>query len=308
MNKDVRKIADASLMVAIIGIMLYFNRQTAGAVELLFCWAIPIPLVIYSAKYGLKYGLLPFAGMLIFVILFGAVQTFYYFIVYGVVGLIYGNGVKAQWKTKKLLFFTLVVSLVSTIITTVLFASFFGYDISRDTQEISQLLTNNFGAMEGVLAVNFSQMILLISAFTLVASALMEGLLIHLLSTLLLRRLGFKVEKSKSLLEYNIPKWTGYVALLFVVGGEYAIREPLSTTVLTAIMVGYLIAQFYLIVFGYLGIVLVAKQKINKNVSIYLMLFTVLLINIALPLLMFSGFLFITTDWRQKFLRRAQHG
>ena len=54
MNRDIRRITDGAMMAAIIGVMLFIDRQTAGMISGGFVWILPIPMVFYSAKYGMK--------------------------------------------------------------------------------------------------------------------------------------------------------------------------------------------------------------------------------------------------------------
>ena len=54
MNKDIRKITDGAMMVAIIGAVLLLDRQLAGTVSSMVLFLFPLPMVFYSAKYGLK--------------------------------------------------------------------------------------------------------------------------------------------------------------------------------------------------------------------------------------------------------------
>lgn len=308
MKKDVRKITDGAMMVAILGIMIFLNRQTAGMVELMFCWAIPVPLVFYTAKYGFKDGILPYFAMLILTIMLGGLQSVYYFMVYGIVGLVYGSGVKAKWSSKKLLFISISIALASAIITSVLFASFFGYDIVNDTQEIMKIFSDSLNNAGIPIPLNIAQLSLIIYGLSIIMVGFMEGLLIHMLSTILLRRFGFEVTKSKTLLEYNIPKWVGYLALLFVVAGEYFITKPLDVTYLAVVVILYIVSEIFLVVYGYIGVILYAKVKTNTNVTLILIVLTITLFQFMLPFLVFAGFLFITTNWRQNFLRRAQNG
>ena len=54
MNNNVRRLTDGAMMLAIIGALLLINRQTAGIIETTFLFILPLPMVFYSARYGLK--------------------------------------------------------------------------------------------------------------------------------------------------------------------------------------------------------------------------------------------------------------
>ena len=54
MNNSVRKITDGAMMVALIGLFLFLNRQLAGLLDLYAAWLVPLPMVMYAVKYGWK--------------------------------------------------------------------------------------------------------------------------------------------------------------------------------------------------------------------------------------------------------------
>ena len=45
MNNSVRKITDGAMMVALIGLFLFINRQLAGLLDLYAAWLVPLPMV-----------------------------------------------------------------------------------------------------------------------------------------------------------------------------------------------------------------------------------------------------------------------
>ena len=59
MNNSVRKITDGAMMVALIGLFLFINRQLAGLLDLYAAWLVPLPMVMYAVKYGWKSALVP---------------------------------------------------------------------------------------------------------------------------------------------------------------------------------------------------------------------------------------------------------
>ena len=66
MKNDTRKITEGAMMVAIVGLMLFINRQLAGMIEYMMYWILTFPILIYTAKYGVKNAMVPSVCMLIF--------------------------------------------------------------------------------------------------------------------------------------------------------------------------------------------------------------------------------------------------
>ena len=45
MNQSVRRISEGAMMVAMVGLVLFFNRQTAGMFEYLFYWLLSFSIL-----------------------------------------------------------------------------------------------------------------------------------------------------------------------------------------------------------------------------------------------------------------------
>ncbi|SJZ37665.1 DUF2232 domain-containing protein [Anaerorhabdus furcosa] len=307
MNNNVRKITDGAMMTALVGVLLFANRQLGGIVDL-FAWILPLPMVFFTAKYGWKDGLLPLAAMIILTVLLGTPQSIYYFTVTSVTGLIYGEGVKQKWTSRRLMLTAMGISLVSNLVTTVLFASFFGYDIAMEVQTMKQVFEQTMGTAVAALPIDITQMIRIAAIFSVFLTGVVEGLLIHMLSRLLLQRLGFQFPKAKPLSQISSPKWTGYVAIICWAGAEYLLRTPQKSNVQDILMILNLASNLYLMFFGYLGAIVFGAIQFKKNITFYLVLLTILFLPVAIPAFSLFGFLYIATNWRVDLLRRIQSG
>ncbi len=78
MNNSVRKITDGAMMVALIGLFLFINRQLAGLLDLYAAWLVPLPMVMYAVKYGWKSALLPFVSVIFLSLVIAGPQTGFY--------------------------------------------------------------------------------------------------------------------------------------------------------------------------------------------------------------------------------------
>ena len=63
-NSRVNSITYGAMMAALLGVLLFVNRQLAGALDLYLFWIIPIPVIIYCLKFGIKRSFVLGAAML----------------------------------------------------------------------------------------------------------------------------------------------------------------------------------------------------------------------------------------------------
>ena len=73
-NSYALKIITGAMILAIFAILLLINRQTGAFFEEFFIYLLPIPMVAYASRYGLKSSLPVFVGMLAFSFFFGKIK------------------------------------------------------------------------------------------------------------------------------------------------------------------------------------------------------------------------------------------
>ena len=54
MNNQTKKMTEGAMMVAIVGMLLFINRQLAGMLEMVMYWVLTFPILMYTARYGVK--------------------------------------------------------------------------------------------------------------------------------------------------------------------------------------------------------------------------------------------------------------
>ena len=70
MHNDVRKLTEGAMIAAVMGVLLLIDRQLAGLLLGYFVFVLPLPMVLYSARYGLRDSLIVFAAILILSLMF----------------------------------------------------------------------------------------------------------------------------------------------------------------------------------------------------------------------------------------------
>lgn len=211
MKKQVRTITEGSMMLAIIGLFLFLNLQFAGILQTYFIIFIPLPILIYTIRFGFRNGLVVSFGAIFLSIMLGNIITLFYIGGGLLVGLAYGYGVNTNKSNDWLLFVATLINAISLFVETYVLAAFIGYDLYKDTE----LLIESLKGIDGlVLPDNFMAQVLAITPIILLLTGFLQALMTHLLSVTLLKRLNISVRKMKPLQHIQLPKWLGVIALL----------------------------------------------------------------------------------------------
>ena len=143
MKTNTHMITEGAMMTALVGVALFINRQFAGLLEYAMYWILSFPILIYTVRYGCKQALVPAVSMLLLSLIIAMPTTIFYLASALLCGLVYGGGVRNKWSNGALLGATGILTLVSYLITMVLFASVFGYDPAEDmiiAQKLAEVL------------------------------------------------------------------------------------------------------------------------------------------------------------------------
>ena len=308
MNKQTQKITTGAVVMAIFAVMLILNRQTAGLFEEAFLFLFPIPMVAFSAQYGWKNSLPVLAGMAFFAFLFGNFTTVFYAVTQALIGLIFGDRIFRRTDMTKTVFILMVLSALYNVLNSIVLADLFGVSLDVQIAEMESMMTEMFrsaGLMSGdpaaqaSLAVVQSMLtpgfLLQMMVISMVFLGIVQGFLVYVITLLVLRRLRFPVEKPKSVYAFYPPKWSGYLALLCLLGYNMTALRPLPNQMLQNIIrAAGLCGNMYLMIFGIIGILFFARSRFqSKGIGIAICIACFLLISISVLII---GFVYITSD------------
>ena len=309
MNNDVRKLTDGAMMCAIVGVILLINRQLGGLFQDMFLFLFPIPMIFYSAKYGWKDSWIVYFAMCLLGFILGGVTTLFYVASESLIGLIYGGGIYAHKNTHKLVLITMAAGAVINVLSTVVFASVFGYDIAAETKEMEQMMNQVFAQTGTQLppTVNLTQYIGTLIVVTAILTGVLQGFVTHVLSRLLLKRLRFPVEPPTPVSAYYPPKWSGYAGLAGFMVYYYTLVRPVSSAVVQNLCQGFgMCGYLYLVVYGCIAVILQVslsrpKAKVLAGILTFFLIF-------SFPMfLLILGFLYITTDFHARLLEGVSY-
>ncbi|MEG0265122.1 MAG: DUF2232 domain-containing protein [Erysipelotrichaceae bacterium] len=272
MHNNVKRITEGSMMVALVGVALFFNRQMAGILEYAIYWILTFPILVYTVRFGIRAAMIPAVCMVLLSFMISLPTTTFYLMSSIIIGLIYGYGVNKNWSNQLLLISTIVFTLLSYVFTTIVFAAFFGYDMAEDAKIVSELVkTLNIYLPGGIDSLITTWLIV-----STVAMSVLQGLCIHLLAILLLKRLHIKNIQMKSMLDIRLPKWVGYICiiiwLLFLSTNVLKLESNVNSMILSAYfcVVGISLAYGSMCILSY--IIISGKRKLVFILPILILL------------------------------------
>ncbi len=292
------------MMCAIVGVLLVADRWLGGAFSGTFLFAFPLPMVFFSTRYGMKDSWMVLAAMSMLGFIISGPQTLFYVGSESILGMVYGSGLHDHKPTERLVLSAMLIGILVNLVSTVILASFFGYNLNEDITYMQDMM-NNIGTQAGVIlpatmtSINTMRTFIVVSA---ILTGILEGYVTHVLSRLLMKRLRFHVEPLRPLVMYFPPKWTGYLAIAMLIAYEYAMMRPFDKVILQNAAVGLgILGIFYLVAFGAVFIMLLIRGRRRGGALLTSLLILFLMIMMALPMA-FAGFLYITTDLHQRML------
>ena len=299
MNTDVRKLTDGAMMVAIVGVLMLIDRQFAGFFSMSFTCIFPLPMVFYTAKYGLKNSWMVLAAIVILAFILSTPQGMIYIASESLIGTIYGHGVHKKIDNKIIVMRTILLTIVLEVFGMIVFAAFFGYDFNGEVDLYMDWMTDLMNQMNMQLPANFdlTQFILSILVLSVILTGILEGFIIHVVARFMLKRFKIPVPEPTPLWEYRPPKWTGYVALLLYILSYWNMGHPFENEIIREALPSLaLVGMFYLAIFGVIGsFVILPRQFPNLGKwTVFIVLFAFLFMSILVAIM---GFFYITTDW-----------
>jgi len=303
MNRNIRKLTDGAMMIAIIGALLLIDRQLAGMLSGTFLFLFPLPMVFYSAKYGMKNSWVVLASIFILLFMLATPQTMFFIGCESFIGLVYGSGIYSHTDNRRILIRTIVLGALVELFAMVVFAAFFGIDLNMEVDEYKSMLEvlapNSTQALSMINMDSFLKNMIVLSA---ALTGVLEGFITHMVSRMMLKRMRVPLPESTPIYAYFPPKWSGYVAVIgfigYVVSLQYSFENELIQGFCQGLgMCGYL----YLALFGAVAIALIlpsyvpSLRKWSGVIAFVCMLFAAIFTAMI-------GFLYITTDYHKKWL------
>lgn len=301
MNLKTKAISEGAMMLALMGIILLVDRQSAGMFELLL-FLVSIPVLVYTVRYDIGMASTLGIAAILLGMITGTFSALFYLTGAILMGIIYGYGIRHQWSNLFLLSSVSIGNLLITFITMFLLADLFGFDLEAEVTVMMQM----FESVET--NIDMRQMVWTSIIFANVAMSILQAMVIHLYAHRLLKRLRLPYRRLKSIYEIHFPKWVFFVTVL--VYGLYLGMGMMKVSTIASQIILFLYCGVMLLTLcdGFLTILcyqqLHHKQK-GKG-SIFLLMIVCLIPGIQ-TIISVIGLLDIYYDYRKRWKEGVLH-
>lgn len=317
-RNGVNSITYGALFAALVGVLVYINRLTANMIDIYFFWIIPVIIVVYRCKFDLRDTLLTcFAMLLLTLVLAGPISTSTFYVAASVVaGVTYGEGLMKGKSAMFLIGSVIAVSLVVMLLSTFVFAGFFGYNLTDDIAFMHQAVNSyaemvkdvNPQAGEYLLKAFTDNALMTIIILSSILSSILEGILVHLLTYIVLKKLKMAtLPPVKPVSEIYCPKWLKFVIFVILFTGLAAKVSGINTydqIIQPLEMIAYIICFF----FGYIFIatMLALRNAQTKKRRMGLSLLICLFCLFFSPIVIAMGLFDIYSNFRRKLIEELK--
>ena len=293
MKMNTKALSYGAMCAAIMGLFYILNLFTGGWAEVITLFIAPLPLTIYTVQYGYKNSIIVWiATVFIGVITAGMVNIFMLSAAFlSGIGLGY---FMAKPSSKVVRYLSVViVLLVANILSMVVFASIFGYDLMAESEFVASTVLemvpySGFG-MDELMA-----MMPTVILFSIVLESVCSGFVSYYLAVIVLNRLHFYIQPVKTMNKMVKPVlgylgMGGYILFLMM---DHVSLDP-SMYALVSLM--GMIAQFALAIYGVTTLSRYGRTTNKLWISVLMIIVLIFLPSIALFIFACIGFLRCTT-------------
>lgn len=312
MNKT-KKLTQGAMLMAIFGALVLIDRITAYWFTEFVVLVAPIVIVMYSAMYTKKDGVLLSVGIAILSFILGNFNTVY--LIYIPVGIITGLAysftlTKTKNKTS-LLLVAVGTYVISEIIVSYIVYPLIGIPISQQLSELSLMFEqiSNGGGVNYIetfetVGLDFKTLLALLLAISIVIVGIMEGIIIHILTIFMLRR--FKIMNIENTSLWNIKSnpvlaYTCFGSLFLLFLNRFITNDIFKYASLIVSMLGTIVLLFY----GYVYLVIYGRLVLKRNIGTL-----VILLSLFMPALLLGlaiiGFLYAAGPLRKQLEERVK--
>jgi MFS family permease len=306
MHEKTQRITQGAMIIAVFGVLLLINRQSAGLFEDIFLFIYPIPMVAYAAKYGFKASLPVFVCMCFISLLCSTFTTIFYAITQAAIGMIFGTRMNHRRDMTKTLLLVMMLSAAASVLSTVVLASLFGFNVGAEVTELQQSMKTAFENAGVTMPDNFLSRDFLTRLFiiSMAISGAVQGFLVYEISLLTLRRLRFPIPKPTPVFEYYPPLWTGIAALVGLFCYYFTIMKPFADSRIQNLLQSFgIVSMMYLVLFGLFACTLTFKILLPRSrvlpVLLSIMLFMMMSLAVAV-----MGFMYTSSGFHDRLLER----
>lgn len=306
MNKT-KKMTQGAMMLAIFGALVLIDRITAFLFTELVVLVVPIIVIMYSAMYSTKDGIVLSVGIAILSFILGNLYTSYLiFVPAGVItGVLYSYFLNKNCNKSLLLFIAIISYVACEVLVCLVIYPLLGMPLATQLKELSEVFNqmSQAGGMDyqlvfNQMGINFTVLLTIVFIFSTVLTGAMEGVIIHLMSIFLLKR--FKIKDVENTNIYNIKPnpilaYVSFLSLFSLFLNRYFTNETVKYVSIVVSILGLIVLLFY----GYLFLTIYGKLVMKKNIGTIVVILS-LFIPAILVAVIIVGFLYGAGPLRKK--------
>lgn len=210
--KSTRILSEGAMISAVTIAVVMMDSLCGGMITMAFPWVYAFPILVFSARRGLRAGALTMFASVLLAFFFTAWTTQYFLFFALLAGLIYGTLVHHESENIWKLLVLFVITTFSNLISMVLLAAVFGYDVSQDLAMYAEVL--HFFDANGI-ALHLHAVTLLY--FFAVLLSFLQTISIHAGASVLLHKMQIKNKKMKNMLQIKAPRSLGiFIMVIWV--------------------------------------------------------------------------------------------
>ena len=308
-NDKTQELTFGALIVAIFTVLLLFNRQSGMLFEEFIFFVLPLPMTVFTLKYGWKDSLPVLFCMAAAAFFMGSIYTLFFSVCEAVIGLVLGLCLRKKINLSHTQIIIMAISALANVFGSVVLTSLFGVDLFAEIlemqQRVSAMLSQNGMDISMTGDLLSFQSILRLFVLSMILYGIMQGFIVFRLSLLILKRLRIPVPEPAPIGLYYPPRWSGYASLFLVVVYVTSLSRPMGSSQIQNIaqtlgLCGY----FYLIAFGWISISFLIRKFFHgpKIISMILALIGMLILPYAGLIL---GFVYISGPFHDWLLRQS---
>ena len=294
--KSTKEITTGAMLLAIFGAVLLIDRYLSFMFTEIICLAAPVVIIIFGNMYNFKDGVIfSIALLLISIVLSPNVYSYFYIAIGAIVADIYNFLCDKGANPSALLLFTAIIFVIADIcymfvISPLLLHETFDQYVATLLESINQILPEEFLGTFESMGLSFDQLLRSIGLASFVLTGLMEGVIVHLISSLLLKRFNIKPQTNVNhILQLKpVPAYILFGCSALILAYPY-IKNPTLASIF--VIVGA-ISLFVLAYYGYIYFLMFLRVRYNKNYGLLVILAIVFLFPISVYILFFTGFLY----------------
>lgn len=291
MKYSVKSLTMGAMCIAFNLLAVLIDRMLGGLSELVLLLVLALPICLYTTKYSIAEGIGVYIANTIACFFFSTPSMFIYAIIANLLGLWYGFGIKKKMHHGTLFGVNVIIMSLCYILTTILFASFFGYDMQTELESIETILHSFSLSMDSTQLMSFYIYITL-------WMSLLQSAALHLLIFELLKRFNMEHVHMHSILEWRLSKPIAWLFLFVLVFYFSGIVLQCSYLTQPWMLLSYMSVQLISSLFG--AIICLILIPMRQKRLLILLLMVSLFIPVLKEGLMMVGLCDAWFDFRKK--------